>query len=115
DFFFEAEDGIRYWSVTGVQTCALPICLARLDGAISSSAFFSNRIEPLSASIRIARGALVWNSSFFAPATVLAAWAAPSASAPTSNAAAGHARRRTLDQRLEPMRMQSRSETTRRD
>src|SRR5262249_59969957 len=24
---FEAEDGIRYWSVTGVQTCALPICL----------------------------------------------------------------------------------------
>src|SRR5262249_58843226 len=24
-FFFEAEDGIRYWSVTGVQTCALPI------------------------------------------------------------------------------------------
>src|SRR5262249_58095505 len=24
-FFFQAEDGIRYWSVTGVQTCALPI------------------------------------------------------------------------------------------
>src|SRR5262249_59212568 len=24
-FFFKAEDGIRYWSVTGVQTCALPI------------------------------------------------------------------------------------------
>src|SRR5258706_8701168 len=21
-FFFQAEDGIRYWSVTGVQTCA---------------------------------------------------------------------------------------------
>src|SRR5262249_48837060 len=27
-FFFQAEDGIRYWSVTGVQTCALPICHA---------------------------------------------------------------------------------------
>src|SRR5258706_4732977 len=27
-FFFQAEDGIRYWSVTGVQTCALPICRA---------------------------------------------------------------------------------------
>src|SRR5262249_58925661 len=27
-FFFQAEDGIRDWSVTGVQTCALPICLA---------------------------------------------------------------------------------------
>src|SRR5262249_58334721 len=24
-FFSQAEDGIRYWSVTGVQTCALPI------------------------------------------------------------------------------------------
>src|SRR6266850_2575013 len=25
DFFFQAEDGIRYYKVTGVQTCALPI------------------------------------------------------------------------------------------
>ena len=25
-FFFQAEDGIRDTSVTGVQTCALPIC-----------------------------------------------------------------------------------------
>src|SRR5437016_7516835 len=24
-FFFQPEDGIRDWSVTGVQTCALPI------------------------------------------------------------------------------------------
>src|ERR1019366_4247219 len=24
-FFFQAEDGIRFWSVTRVQTCALPI------------------------------------------------------------------------------------------
>src|SRR5262249_58980194 len=24
-FFFQAEDGLRDWSVTGVQTCALPI------------------------------------------------------------------------------------------
>src|SRR5262249_30379990 len=27
--FFQAEDGIRDWSVTGVQTCALPILLAK--------------------------------------------------------------------------------------
>src|SRR6266498_4516604 len=27
-FFFQAEDGIRDADVTGVQTCALPICLA---------------------------------------------------------------------------------------
>src|SRR2546430_17722447 len=27
-FFFQAEDGIRDLTVTGVQTCALPICEA---------------------------------------------------------------------------------------
>src|SRR5687768_4412313 len=27
-FFFQAEDGIRGVAVTGVQTCALPICRA---------------------------------------------------------------------------------------
>src|SRR5438093_5562338 len=30
-FFFQAEDGIRDWSVTGVQTCALPISRAGRD------------------------------------------------------------------------------------
>src|SRR5262249_58744637 len=28
---FQAEDGIRDWSVTGVQTCALPIYLVHKD------------------------------------------------------------------------------------
>src|SRR2546429_7076041 len=28
-FFFQAEDGIRDVAVTGVQTCALPICTVR--------------------------------------------------------------------------------------
>src|SRR2546430_14615401 len=28
-FFFQAEDGIRYLTVTGVQTCALPISSPR--------------------------------------------------------------------------------------
>src|SRR5215213_1688796 len=32
-FFFQAEDGIRDWSVTGVQTCALPISIGTRDGA----------------------------------------------------------------------------------
>src|SRR5258706_941420 len=31
-FFFQAEDGIRDWSVTGVQTCALPISPYQLIG-----------------------------------------------------------------------------------
>src|ERR1019366_9282884 len=30
-FFFQAEDGIRDWSVTGVQTCALPISVGGLQ------------------------------------------------------------------------------------
>src|SRR2546426_8461283 len=30
-FFFQAEDGIRDYKVTGVQTCALPICDGRHD------------------------------------------------------------------------------------
>src|SRR5437867_11383789 len=34
-FFFQAEDGIRYRTVTGVQTCALPICPEALRGAVS--------------------------------------------------------------------------------
>src|SRR5256886_9907649 len=31
-FFFQAEDGIRYLTVTGVQTCALPIFALRPAG-----------------------------------------------------------------------------------
>src|SRR5258708_16152263 len=32
-FFFQAEDGIRDDLVTGVQTCALPICGAQIMGS----------------------------------------------------------------------------------
>src|SRR5262249_57168248 len=37
-FFFQAEDGIRDWSVTGVQTCALPICPVQCSVRILISA-----------------------------------------------------------------------------
>src|SRR3989338_10984658 len=37
-FFIQAEDGIRDGTVTGVQTCALPILVGRPD------AFFLNRL-----------------------------------------------------------------------
>src|SRR5439155_8439635 len=33
-FFFQAEDGIRDGHVTGVQTCALPICVRPRDPAV---------------------------------------------------------------------------------
>src|SRR2546430_11064061 len=36
-FFFQAEDGIRYLTVTGVQTCALPICLEPVAEEVSRS------------------------------------------------------------------------------
>src|SRR5260370_25288170 len=37
-FFFQAEDGIRDSSVTGVQTCALPISAPRSDGGAGQRA-----------------------------------------------------------------------------
>src|SRR2546422_8121900 len=43
-FFFQAEDGIRDVAVTGVQTCALPICLvAPLGGAATTSTTTAER------------------------------------------------------------------------
>src|SRR2546430_6706888 len=34
-FFFQAEDGIRDLTVTGVQTCALPICPEILERGVA--------------------------------------------------------------------------------
>src|SRR5438309_5145275 len=50
-FFFQAEDGIRDGTVTGVQTCALPIwsrspysvCLARFSGSLAAPALATSR------------------------------------------------------------------------
>src|SRR5262249_59897682 len=38
-FFFQAEDGIRDWSVTGVQTCALPIFQGFHDAPFAAQMF----------------------------------------------------------------------------
>src|SRR5476649_1396757 len=35
-FFFQAEDGIRYHCVTGVQTCALPISWLQWDPSLET-------------------------------------------------------------------------------
>src|SRR6266545_7374455 len=37
-FFFQAEDGIRDKLVTGVQTCALPICRAEIYPGVATTA-----------------------------------------------------------------------------
>src|SRR5262249_59740436 len=44
-FFFQAEDGIRDWSVTGVQTCALPICSAEMPARQSSDNIGAERVS----------------------------------------------------------------------
>src|SRR5260370_27121039 len=46
-FFFQAEDGIRDSSVTGVQTCALPIYHGRDAAFVSDAAFDAFRHELL--------------------------------------------------------------------
>src|SRR5256885_12659644 len=52
-FFFQAEDGIRDYKVTGVQTCALPICAVSRKAArwtSSANSTSSARSDPSSAS-----------------------------------------------------------------
>src|SRR5260370_11273344 len=44
-FFFQAEDGIRDSSVTGVQTCALPIFLRRLTCGFARAETKAQRVE----------------------------------------------------------------------
>src|SRR5690606_4522135 len=40
-FFFQAEDGIRDFHVTGVQTCALPICLTEEQAQLLENTYKS--------------------------------------------------------------------------
>src|SRR5256885_8552639 len=62
-FFFQAEDGIRDYKVTGVQTCALPISPASPSNPPSASVALSAeqaqalgvRFEPIQAAQRIER------------------------------------------------------------
>src|SRR5256885_5211136 len=51
-FFFQAEDGIRDYKVTGVQTCALPI--SRPEGAVPLP--FAFRPSPAPAGVHAAGG-----------------------------------------------------------
>src|SRR5207248_5051620 len=68
-FFFQAEDGIRDRTVTGVQTCALPISCSR-RGAVAPpqppATARSGRRRPGERSVR--RGAHRLGTGFSAPA-----------------------------------------------
>src|SRR3989454_2226470 len=44
-FFFQAEDGIRDYKVTGVQTCALPISHAKALRAIATAPQKSDAVD----------------------------------------------------------------------
>ena len=55
--------GLSRPCLISLNTTSAVISLERLAGGTSSSAFFSNSTLPLSASIRIAFGAAVWNGS----------------------------------------------------
>src|SRR5207245_4570167 len=46
-FFFQAEDGIRDATVTGVQTCALPILRAHYENGVRRVAFGDIFLEDL--------------------------------------------------------------------
>src|SRR5262249_59906699 len=54
-FFFQAEDGIRDWSVTGVQTCALPIFTMRMPPLRSPIVKTLTGLTGLSARLRLPR------------------------------------------------------------
>src|SRR5256885_428551 len=48
-FFFQAEDGIRDYKVTGVQTCALPILVQRDRDQTFHSLFITHAGSPIGA------------------------------------------------------------------
>src|SRR5690606_40980119 len=65
-FFFQAEDGIRDFHVTGVQTCALPICWYRCDtcGSQKRSPCSTRRARVMEASTRKAESGSTSTSTF---------------------------------------------------
>src|SRR2546430_9819081 len=46
-FFFQAEDGIRDLTVTGVQTCALPISITHVGGQAVNLGFVTGDLNNL--------------------------------------------------------------------
>src|SRR5438309_3534361 len=51
-FFFQAEDGIRDGTVTGVQTCALPISDIAVERATEGKAGRTQQFEDIKAQVR---------------------------------------------------------------
>src|SRR5690606_40971016 len=71
-FFFQAEDGIRDFHVTGVQTCALPIyrgalrtsaLLARPDRLLGTILVGNNFVNILASSIATVLAIQLWGEA----------------------------------------------------
>src|SRR2546430_12361034 len=73
-FFFQAEDGIRDLTVTGVQTCALPICrfprvvagenqppITEASGRLELAKWIASPTNPLTARVLVNR---LWQHHF---------------------------------------------------
>src|SRR5256885_3748569 len=59
-FFFQAEDGIRDYKVTGVQTCALPISIVLIAGLTGAAAFLGDAVLVPISEVGAAVGAIGW-------------------------------------------------------
>src|SRR5262249_58506205 len=77
-FFFQAEDGIRDWSVTGVQTCALPISFSAMPTppAPSSDAWNHGGLT-VHFGLPPGRGILVQLTQLIDPPTSQTRWNSP--------------------------------------
>src|SRR5437016_11927463 len=110
-FFFQAEDGIRDWSVTGVQTCALPISPPRPRWARSTGARCA-RSSTSAPSWRSSRARTAWCTSRSLPTSGCAR-------SPTSSRRATSSRSRCSrwtgrERSGSPERKRSRSRSSRR-
>src|SRR5437763_2323677 len=76
-FFFQAEDGIRDTSVTGVQTCALPISALRTISASVSPNTWRRSEWPRSTQSQSSRIIDTETSPVNAPAATAAQFCAP--------------------------------------
>src|SRR2546430_7802883 len=107
-FFFQAEDGIRDLTVTGVQTCALPICGDVRPGDVGAAraAASHRRALPLGAARHRRRVTRLHPFTLLALAAALVALAwllpAPGGGLATVAAALGLAGSRGLRRRLWP-------------
>src|SRR2546430_10884243 len=63
-FFFQAEDGIRDLTVTGVQTCALPIC-SQADGLLKKLGIDPPRLDETTTDHKLYRSLGLQSAVFF--------------------------------------------------